>query len=161
MIDDETFTRLIREYSPNMYRLSFGILHSGADAEDAVSEAILKAYENLGTLRKPERFRAWIMQITANEARKIYRKNMRITCMDSMEETLSATLQAAMPSFVDDRHELWDAVMKMELIYREVIILYFYESLSIKEIGQVLHIAPGTVKSRLHRGKKQLQKELL
>lgn len=47
--------------------------------------------------------------------------------------------------------------MKLELWYREVIILYFYEQLSVKEVGQVLHIAEGTVKSRLSRGKKILK----
>ena len=61
------------------------------------------------------------------------------------------------PAFFDDHHELWDAVMKLELWYREVIILYFYEQLSVKEVGQVLHIAEGTVKSRLSRGKKILK----
>ncbi len=47
--------------------------------------------------------------------------------------------------------------MKLDLVFREVIILYFYESLSVKEIGRVLHIAEGTVKSRLFRGKKYLK----
>ncbi|MCM1136615.1 MAG: sigma-70 family RNA polymerase sigma factor [Clostridium sp.] len=152
MIDNETFCELIKKYSPNMYRLSCGILRSSADAEDAVSEAVLKAYENLSSLRKPERFQAWIMQITANEARKIYRKKMRTTCAEDMEEMA--------PAFVDNHHELWDAVMRLDVIHREVIILYFYENFSVKEIARALHIAEGTVKSRLSRGKKKL-KEML
>ena len=149
MTDNETFTTLIRQYSPAMYRLSYGILHSRADAEDAVGEAVLKAYENLNTLKKPERFKSWIMQITANEAKMIYRKKQRTSC--------EASVEGMAPAFVDDYHELWDVVMKLDLVYREVIILYFYESLSVKEIGQTLHIAQGTVKSRLFRGKKQLK----
>lgn len=148
-IDKETFTKLIKEYSPNMYRMAYGMLRSSPDAEDAVSEAILKAYENLNTLRKPERFKSWIMQITANEARKIYRKAARISCVEGIEE--------AAPAFMDDYHELWDVVMTLDAIYREVIILYFYECFSVKEISKVLHIAEGTVKSRLSRGKKLLK----
>lgn len=151
-MDNETFLTLIKQYSSAMYRLSYGILRSGADAEDAVSEAVLKAYENLHTLRKPERFRSWIMQITANEARKLYRKKQRTSYVESVEDLA--------PAFMDDYHELWDAVMKLEVIYREVIILYFYDSLSVKEIGQVLHIAEGTVKSRLFRGKRELKSML-
>ena len=151
-IDKETFCKLVKEYTPNMYRLSFGILHSKADAEDVVGEGILKAYENLHTLRKPERFRPWIMQITANEARKIYQKAKRVAVMEQVEEMA--------PAFVDDHHELWDAVMMLDVIYREVIILYFYEALPIKEIGRILRIAEGTVKSRLSRGKKQLREML-
>lgn len=152
MIDQKTFSSLIKEYSVNMYRLSYGILHSGADAEDAVSEAVLKAYENLNTLRKPESFKAWIMQITVNEARKIYRRSQKHTCIEHVQEMA--------PAFYDDYHELWDVVMKLEESYREVIILYFYEQLSLKEISKVLHIAEGTVKSRLFRGKKLLREML-
>ncbi len=151
-IDNETFAGLIKEYSLNMYRLSYGILRSGTDAEDAVSEAILKAYENLKTLKKPESFKAWIMQITANEARRIYRR--------SRKEFAAEQTKGLEPAFWDNHHELWDVVIKLRESYREVIILYFYEQMSIKEISKVLHIAEGTVKSRLSRGKKLL-KEML
>lgn len=152
VMDKETFVKLINEYSINMYRISYGILHSGADAEDAVSEAVLRAYENLHTLKKTESFKSWIMQITVNEARKIYRKSQKITPIEQVSDMT--------PAFFDDYHELWDVVMKLEEIYREVIILYFYEQLSLREISKVLHIAEGTVKSRLFRGKKNL-KEML
>ena len=151
-MDHETFATLVRQYTPNMYRLSYGMLRNGADAEDAVGEAVLKAWENLGSLKKPERFKSWIMQITANEARKIYRHTKKMSYMESMEEMA--------PVFRDDYHELWDAVMKLDERYRAAIILYFYESLSLKEIAKVLHIAEGTVKSRLSRGKRLL-KEIL
>lgn len=151
-MDNETFAKLIREYTPNLYRLAFGILHNREDAEDAVSESVLKAYEKLHTLRKKESFRPWIMQITANEAKRIYGRNKKSASVENMEEY--------MPQFQDEYHELWDVVMKLDIVYREAIILYFYEQLSIKEIGEVLHVPEGTVKSRLSRGKKQLKEHL-
>lgn len=149
-IDNETFARLIREYTPNLYRLTLGILHNREDAEDAVSESILKAYEKLHTLRKSESFRPWLMQIAANEAKRIYAKNKRSTPVENVEEY--------MPEFRDEHHELWDIVMELDVVYREVIILYFYEQFSIKEIAKILHIPEGTVKSRLYRAKKELKK---
>lgn len=147
-IDNETFADLVREYTPNLYRLTLGILHNREDAEDAVSESILKAYEKIHTLRNPDSFRAWIMQIAANEAKRIYEKNKRSAPMENVEEY--------MPEFRDEYHELWDVVMRLDVSYREVTILYFYEQLSIKEISKILHIPEGTVKSRLYRGKQQL-----
>ena len=54
-----------------MYRLAYSILNNSTDAEDAVSEAVLHAYEKLRTLRDPDSFKNWILQITANEAEKI------------------------------------------------------------------------------------------
>ena len=56
-IDNETFADLVREYTPNLYRLTLGILHNREDAEDAVSESILKAYEKIHTLI------SWVIQI--------------------------------------------------------------------------------------------------
>lgn len=151
-IDNETFAGLVREYTPNLYRLTLGILHNREDAEDAVSESILKAYEKIHTLKNPNSFRAWIMQIAANEAKRIYVKNKRSALMENVEEY--------MPEFRDEYHELWDVVMRLDVSYREVTILYFYEQLSIKEISKILHIPEGTVKSRLHRGKQQLKRYL-
>lgn len=151
-MEQETFERNIREYAPNMYRLALAMLHNRQDAEDAVSEAVLIAYEKRHTLRDRNRFKPWIMQIMANEARRIYGKNRRITPMEDME--------AYMPSFRDENHELWDVVMQLETAHREVIMLYFYERFSIKEIGRILHVPEGTVKSRLYRAKKAL-KEML
>lgn len=151
-ISKDTFAHLVKEYMPNLYRLAFGILHNREDAEDAVSEAVLKAYEKIDTLRRRESFQAWIMQIAANEAKRIYAKNKRVSPVDNMEDY--------MPDFRDEYHELWDMVMELDVVYREVIILYFYERFSIKEIGGILHIAEGTVKSRLFRGKQQLKEQL-
>lgn len=151
-IDRETFSGLIREYTPALYRLAFGILHNREDAEDVVSESVLKAYEKLHALRKPECFRAWLMQIAVNEAKRVYTKNKRYTLTENIEDY--------MPAFEDEYHELWDIVMKLDIDYRETVILYFYEQFSIKEIAQILHIPEGTVKSRLSRAKKKLKESL-
>lgn len=149
MLERDTFERNIREYAPNMYRLALAMLHDREDARDAVGEAALKAYEKLHTLRDAERFRPWIMQIIANEARRIYGRNRRSTPVEDME--------AYMPAFRDESHELWDVVMQLDIAYREVILLYFYERFSIREISAALRIPEGTVKSRLSRGKKLLR----
>ncbi len=148
-IDNETFSELIREYTPALYRLAYGILSNREEAEDVVSESVLKAYEKLHTLRKAECFRAWIMQIAVNEARRTYGRKKRYTAVEDVEEY--------MPAFEDEYHELWDVVMKLDMGYRETVILYFYEQLSIREIARILHVAEGTVKSRLSRAKKQLK----
>lgn len=148
----ETFEKQIREYTPNLYRLAYGILRSREDAEDVVSETILRAYEKLHTLRRQEAFRAWLMQIAANEAKKIYARNKRSSPVEDLE--------VYMPAFQDEHHELWDVVMGLEIGYREVILLYYYERFTIPEIAGALRISEGTVKSRLSRGRKLLREQL-
>lgn len=152
-ISKEVFGKLVKEYTMNMYRLAYGILQNRHDAEDAVSEAVLKAYENLPKLHDRNKFKAWIMQITANEAKKIYGKRKKNFCTEHMEEL--------MPFFEDGHHELWDVVRELEQPFREVILLFYYEQFSIAEIAKILKIREGTVKSRLSRGRRQLKDRLL
>ena len=140
----ELFEVSIREYTPYMYRLAYGIVQNHEDAEDAVGETVLKAYEKLHTLRRPEAFRAWLMQINS--------RNKRRTPVEDLEPYL--------PVFRDEHHELWDVVMELDIGYRETILLYFYEQFTIPEIAKVLHIPVGTVKSRLSRGKGLLREKL-
>lgn len=151
-INKEQFSKLIKACSGSMYRLAVGMLQNQQDAEDAVSEAVLRACENIGKLRSTEKFKAWIMQITANEARKIYNQRKRTFVSEHLEEW--------MPVFEDEHHELWDAVMKLDVAFREAIILFYYDRLSIREIAKVLKVKEGTVKSRLSRGKSQLREML-
>jgi len=152
VLTEEEFAEQIRSYMVNMYRLSFAILNSTQDAEDAVGEAVLRAFENRNALKKKDAFKAWIMQITANEAKKIYRKNKR-TYATEWEEQFS-------PAFYDDYHELWDAVMQLDNEFRDVIVLFYYEQFSIKDISKIMKCKEGTVKSRIFRAKNQLR-ELL
>lgn len=146
----EEFARSIRAYTLNMYRLAFSILRNDPDAEDAVSEAVLRAYEKRSSLRKAENFKGWILRITANEAARIYRRNKRVSPVE-WEENMS-------PAFYDEHHELWDAVMKLEQGHRDVIVLYYYEQCSLKEISRILGCREGTVKSRLYRAREQLRR---
>ncbi|MBR5798684.1 MAG: sigma-70 family RNA polymerase sigma factor [Lachnospiraceae bacterium] len=151
-VTKEVFEGLIKEYTGNMYRLALSILQNQYDAEDAVSESVLKAYKNLDRLQDADKFKSWILQITANEARMIYRKRKKHYYADNME--------ALMPSFEEDYHELWDVVMLLLRPYREVIILFYYERFSIAEIARILQVREGTVKSRLARGRRMLKEFL-
>lgn len=148
-IQKEVFAELVRENKVPMYRLAYGILRNQMDAEDAVSEAVVKAFERLNSLRDPEKFKPWIMQIVANEARKLYGKKKRVDLVEDASE---------MKLYHEDaKNELWDIVVRLDEKSRAVVILFYYEQLSLKEIGGVLDISEGTVKSRLFRAKEKLR----
>lgn len=148
-IQKEVFAELVRENKVPMYRLAYGILRNQMDAEDAVSEAVVKAFERLSSLREPEKFKPWMMQIVANEARKLYGKKKRVDLVEDASE---------MKLYHEDaKNELWDIVVRLDEKSRAVVILFYYEQLSLKEIGGVLDISEGTVKSRLFRAKEKLR----
>lgn len=149
-IDNDTFAGLVRGNMVNMYRLALSILGNESDAEDAVSSAVIKAYERQAQLKKLSSFKPWIMTITANEAKKIYSGRRRETSLEEMGDVFAGK--------EDEYHELWDVVTGLDEIYREVVVLFYYEQFSIKEIGKVLNIPAGTVKSRLSRAKEELRR---
>lgn len=149
-MDNDTFAGLVRVNMMNMYRLALSILGNESDAEDAVSSAVIKAYERREQLKKLSSFKPWILTITANEAKKIYSGRNRETSLEELGDVFAGK--------EDEYHELWDVVSGLDEIYREVVVLFYYEQFSIKEIGKVLNIPVGTVKSRLSRAKEELRR---
>lgn len=146
------FCECIDKYRNELYIMAWAILENREDAEDAVSNAILKAYENINQLSVFHKFKPWIITITKNEALKIRKKRLVLPGNDVVESMMNPVQ--------DHYDELWDIIRKMKEEYRLVLALFYYNDLSIKDIAEILDTPIGTVKSRLSRGKEILKKEL-
>lgn len=149
-INKDTFIELIQENKISLYRLSKSILKNEADVEDAISETILKSYTNIHKLKAQESFKAWLMKILVNECYSIIKKNKRI----QLEEDF--TIYEGVHE-VTDGDNLMPYINKLEDTFKAVVILFYYEDLSIKSIGKILKVPEGTVKSRLRRAKLKLK----
>ena len=148
-LNKDEFESLVIENQISMYRLAMSILKNTDDAEDAVSETILTAYENLSSLKKSDSFKAWIMTILVNVSKKMLRKKKRVVLYDNL---------GLFEKSIEERTgEMWEAVLTLDEEYGKVVILYYYEGFSTKEIAKILHIPEGTVKSRLSRARSKLQ----
>ncbi|MGN0154285.1 MAG: RNA polymerase sigma factor [Lachnospiraceae bacterium] len=146
------FCDQIKTYRYQLYIVANAILQNEVDAQDAVCNAILKGYEHLEQLKNPQKFKSWMITITKNEALKIKKKRLELPGDDKVEELLEP---------VHDQHnELWDIVQTLKEEYRLVIVLFYYNDLSMMEITKVLDIPLGTVKSRLNRGRELLKQAL-
>ncbi|MBU9737123.1 RNA polymerase sigma factor [Diplocloster agilis] len=148
-IGKEAFCDYIEQYQRRMFRVARGILYHDEDAEDAVGESILKAYEKRNQLKNPDKFRPWIMKIVVHESYRIARKRGRT---DYLEDSPGTEIPTE-----DSHYELWDLVNTLDEEFRVVTILFYYEDLSLKEIGMILDIPVGTVKSRLTRARAKLK----
>ena len=84
--DTHAFAKLYEEIYPDLYRFAFCMVRQPWKAEDVVSDAVLKAFEKIHTLKKPESFRSWIFQIAANECRLQYRKEKRVVYLPEVAE---------------------------------------------------------------------------
>ncbi len=142
----------VSEYKSELYVIAYAILRNEADTEDAVCNAILRGYEHLDELRNPRKFKVWMYTITKNEALQLKRKRILLPGDEKVEDLMEPVY--------DTYHELWDIIQTMKDEQRLVIVLFYYNNLSIKEISAVLNISVGTVKSRLNRGREFLKNAL-
>lgn len=151
-ITKERFSAVVEEAKDVMYRLSYGILNSEADAEDAVAEALLKAWEKLGSLEKEESLRSWLIRIVINTSKNILSARKWLIPYDPDE------LAAAIPFWEEPPDtEIWEYVREVSEAYRTVLLLYYYGGYSVRETAAILNVPEGTVKSRLARARKKLR----
>lgn len=150
-MDKQTFTDLVLDAEHTLYRVSKTILREDHDCEDAVQEAILKAYQKLDTLREERYFRTWLIRILINECYRIRRTARPVVSFE-------AYLESA-PAITPDG-SLWDAVGQLPEPLRLPVELYYIEGHTVSEIQSILHIPAGTVKSRLSRARKALRTSL-
>lgn len=148
----EKFTEEVLNAETSMYHIAKSILICESDCEDAVQEAILKAFTKLSSLREEKYFKTWLIRILINEC---YRKKRNQKKYVPFEEYV-----VQLPAFTNDYSYLYQAVMKLKEPIRIVIVLHYIEGYSVDEVGKILKIPAGTVKSRLYSGRTLLKEEL-
>lgn len=146
------YCEYINQYKDHLYTVAYFILNNKMDAEDAAGNAILKGYEHIDQLKNPHKFKTWMITITKNEALKIKEKRLELPGNEKMETMMDPVW--------DCHNELWDIVQRLNEEYRLVVVMYYYNGLSIRDISHVLDVPVGTVKSRLNRGRELLKKSL-
>lgn len=152
-MDREAFSKKVWEMRGSMLRLSVSLMRSRPDAEDAVQDAVLRAWERLGSLRDEAAFKTWMLSIVVNACKSALRKRRRLVLAEDIEirsETRNETASA-----------LWECVMALEEKYRVPIVLHYYEGFSVREIASIVHAPVGTVAARMRRAREKLKCELM
>ncbi|HEY5156119.1 MAG TPA: sigma-70 family RNA polymerase sigma factor [Acidimicrobiales bacterium] len=175
MADQAQFAEQAMEYMAPLYSAALRMTRNPADAEDLVQETYLKAYRGFGGYTQGTNLKAWLYRILTNTYINSYRSKKRRpeeTELDEVEdlylyrrlgglEAVAASRSAEdelMDFFTDD--EVKDAIEALPEQFRMAVLLADVEGFSYKEIAEILDIPIGTVMSRLHRGRKFLQKRL-
>ncbi len=145
------FIAEIETCSDMMYRVAWSILRNDADVQDALQDAVLKAWEKRDKLRDEKFFRTWITRILINACYDTQRKRRRIVSMDEIPE--STVSNAPDP-------DLALALQALPEKLRLPLVLCYSEGMSYEEAADVLRIPITTLRGRLRRGKDELRKEL-
>ena len=150
-MDRGFFIAEIETCSDMMYRVAWSILRNEADVQDALQDAVLKAWEKRDRLRDEKFFRTWITRILINACYDTQRKRRRIVSMDEIPE--STVSDAPDP-------DLALALQALPEKLRLPLVLCYSEGMSYEEAADVLRIPITTLRGRLRRGKEELRKEL-
>ena len=161
--DADAFERLVVAYRDQVFRLALRMCGSEADADEVAQEAFLSAWKGLPNFRGDSQFSTWLYQLTSHAAIDLMRREKRQIAAEDITE-VSAPDPAPGPQQQAERSEqrqaVRDAILQLTPEYRQIVVLRFLEELSYEEIGAMLALPSGTVKSRLNRARAQL-KEIL
>ena len=164
--NEEAFAKLYHDFYTAFYYMALKLTKNEADAQDVVQDTFINIKQNIIHLKNPDVVIVWMKQILINRCKNMFRKNREIY----MEEHALAALDIAddredsLPSVIVRKQSNADIVLKLldniPYIYRETLILKYYDDAKMSEIAKVLDIPEGTVKSRLRTGKQLLRKQI-
>ncbi len=162
-------------YAKQLYAHALRMTRNPADAEDVLQESFLKAYRSYGTYQEGTNLRAWLYRIVTNTYINKYRSAQRKpdeVGADDLEDfylykkmgsadtpsSAQSAESSVIDAFVDG--EVKDAIAELDERFRLPVVLADVEGFAYKEIAEIMDVPIGTVMSRLHRGRKQLQARL-
>ena len=148
---EQLFIEAVKARRQAMWRVAYRILHSDADAEDAVSSAVESVWKYLPRIRTREALPAYLMRSVINAAHDELRKRRHTTPIEPLENILEAPKA---------ERGIADYLTALDEKYRLPLLLKFDEEMQEKEIAAVLHIPRGTVSSRIARGLEMIRKEM-
>ena len=161
--DSDAFRGIVERHQRYLYRLAVTYLGQPEEAEDAVQEIFLRAFNALGSFQLGRRFKPWLVSIALNTLKTAYGRLRRsrersqntdqpvLDASDSPEDQVMAK---------QVRDSVRSAVVRLPKTLQSPVILYYLENMSVAEISESLEISVENVKSRLHRARKKLREIL-
>ncbi|MBN3554663.1 sigma-70 family RNA polymerase sigma factor [Fictibacillus nanhaiensis] len=161
---EERLKRMIKQYGESILRLCYSYVKDQAKAEDILQDTMLTVYLQMDDLREKQAIKSWVYRIAINKCKdylkswhyKQFKLSQRLTFTASSNEKpieLKLIIQ-------DETEQLIQEIMQLKPKYREVIILFYYEELSLQEMELVLKLKSSTVKSRLYQARQLLKSRL-
>ncbi|MXR03238.1 sigma-70 family RNA polymerase sigma factor [Bacillus anthracis] len=161
---EDLIDEIMNKYGQEVLQLVYSYVNNKEVAEDVTQDIFVKCYKSLHTYKGNSNLKTWLWRIAINHCKDYlkswYNKKVIVTEDDFtyMESQKESAEQIVIQNAEDSR--LASAVMSLPIKYREVIYLFYYEELSIKEIATVIEVKENTIKTRLKKAKELLKKGL-
>lgn len=169
--DQEAFSELVELYKDKVYQVAYRMLGNVHEAQDIAQETFIRAFVNLDSFDIDRKFSTWIFRIATNLSIDRLRKKKpnfhledKVTGTEDLNYYSQIPVDEKLPEEEVVQFEMQEWIQKEIMMlppkYRSAIILRYMEDLSLKEIGEILNLPIGTVKTRIHRGREALRKRL-
>lgn len=163
LIDAEEQTRrLMERYGNDVLRTAFMILRDRHRAEDAFQEVFIKVFRKYGSFRGDSSEKTWLTSITINVCRDMLRSSWLKRVIPSEFIASRRAGSDVEERFIrrDESRSVFESVMSLPEVFREVTVLYYYNGCDTAEIAGMLGMKEGTIRSRLHRAREMLRTKL-
>ncbi|KIL53578.1 RNA polymerase sigma factor SigW [Jeotgalibacillus alimentarius] len=169
--DQDAFGEIVELFKDRVYHVCFRMLGNRHEAEDIAQEAFIRAYTNIHTFDIDRKFSTWLFRIATNlcidrirKKKPDYYLDAEVSGTDGLTMYSQVETDEPLPEEEVESMELQESIQKeisrLPDKYRSVIVLKYIEELSLKEISEILELPIGTVKTRIHRGREALRKQL-
>ena len=145
-MDEREFSQRALSCARRLYGVAYLILGHDADCEDAVQEALLRAWAARDSLREERYFETWLVRILINESRRLMSRRRPEVALSDQDRPVEPENPA-----------LRDAIRALDIKFRLPVILYYVQGFKVREVARILHLPEGTVKWRLNQGRKLLR----
>lgn len=152
----EAYTKLMMKMSNDLYKICRTRLSCEDDIEDAIQDTMIQTWKNIKKLRDINKFKSWMISILVNNCNKIYKKKYKLKIL-SFDGNDKEEFPSGIERFEADL-DFYELIKALKYEERIIIILYYSEKFTLKEISQILHINESTIKTRLYRAKEKIRK---
>ncbi len=169
--DQNAYSDIVNLYQHKLYQICYRMLGNKQEAEDIAQEAFVRAYINLHSYDQKRKFSTWLYRIATNlcidrirKKKPDYYLDAEVAGTDGLDMYSQIAADEQLPEDVVEQMELQERIQyeisRLPDKYRSVIVLKYIEELSLQEISEILGMPLGTVKTRIHRGREALRKQL-
>jgi RNA polymerase sigma-70 factor, ECF subfamily len=157
--DREAFEMIIRTQSRPLFAIAYGILQNREEAEDAVQDALVKAWKSRWRVRDPEKFPAWLCMIARHRARDVFRRRRPVS--SNLEgHALSCPTNPSTDATIELDRQLHSALASLPELQREALSLRYFEEMDYATIENRLGLSNGSLRGILGRALATMRKQL-
>ncbi|MBP3597453.1 MAG: sigma-70 family RNA polymerase sigma factor [Clostridia bacterium] len=153
--DEQAFTKIILLINDDLYKVAKTRIKNEADIADAIQETIIETFKSINKINEPRKFKKWIIKVLINKCNRIYRRKYKKDI--SLEEYDFNYIKVNNISDIENELNFFDIINGLNYEERIILVLYYMEEYTVKEIKEILGMKENTINTHLYRARQKLK----